>query len=73
MLGNKKQLISINREVSLSDEQNSEQLVISSCRGKNNKTFWLLHKKDKVKASLSSSNDVDIDKLNSELDSLLNM
>ena len=73
MLGNKKQLISINREVSLSDEQNSEQLVISSCRGKDNKTFWLLHKKDRVKASISSSNDVDIDKLNSELDSLLNM
>ena len=73
MLGNKKQLISINKEVDLDDEQINVKLAISSCRGKDNKTFWLLHKKDKVKESVSSSNGVDIDKLNSELDSLLNM
>lgn len=73
MLGNKKQLISINKGVSIDDEQLSGQLAISSCRGKDNKTFWLLHKKDKVKESVSPSSDIDIDELNSELDSLLNM
>jgi retron-type reverse transcriptase/predicted DNA-binding protein (MmcQ/YjbR family) len=73
MLGNKKQWISINKEITLDDEQKSELLAISSCRGKDNKTFWLLHKKDKVKASVSSSSGVDIDELNSELDSLLKL
>lgn len=73
MLGNRKQLISINKEVNLDDKQIHFKLAISSCRGKDNKTFWLLHNKDKVKESVLSSNSVDIDKLNSELDSLLNM
>lgn len=60
-------------------EESSENLVISYCIG-NNKPFWLIHKEGKKLVTLKSKEEnitidqdeeVDIDELNNDLDSLL--
>lgn len=70
-LDGKKQLVFINKSLTIDDEQHKELLAISSCRGKDNKPFWLIHKQDKVTVPPPPS--IDIDALNADLDSLLNM
>lgn len=72
MLENKKQLATVNKSLTIEEEKQKELLAISSCRDKNNKPFWLIHKQDKVviPAPLET---VNIDELNAELDLLLNM
>jgi retron-type reverse transcriptase len=70
MLNDKKMLVTVNKSLTIEDEQNKDVLAISSCRGKDNKPFWLIHRKDKVMVPPPTA--VDVDKLNEELDLLLN-
>ena len=71
MLNDKKMLITVNKTLTIEEEQNKEVLAISSCRGKDEKPFWLIHRKDKVMVPPPPA--VDVDELNAELDSLLNI
>ena len=70
MLNDKKMLVTVNKTLTIEEEQNKEVLAISSCRGKDEKPFWLIHRKDKVMVPPPTV--VDVDELNAELDSLLN-
>ena len=70
MIKEKKMLVSINKSLTIEEEQNKDILVISTCRGKDDKPFWLIHRKDKVMVPLPPT--IDVDELNEELDSLLN-
>ena len=70
MLNNEKMKVTVNKSLTIEEEQNKEILVISSCRGKDEKPFWLIHRKDKVMVPPPPT--VDIDELNAELDLLLN-
>ena len=70
MLKDKKMLVSVNKSLTIEEEQNKEDLVISSCRGKDEKPFWIIHRRDKVMVPPSPK--VDVDELNAELDKLLN-
>ena len=71
MLNDKKMLVTVNKTLTIEEEQNKEILAISSCRGKDEKPFWLIHRKDKVMVPPPPT--VDVDELNAELDILLNM
>lgn len=66
----KKFLASVNKAVDQELEEHKELLSISLCRDAKGKTFWLIHKSDKV--TVPRAPKVDIDELNNELDSLLN-
>lgn len=72
VMDNIKQLVSVTKSLTIEEEKNKESLAISSCRDKDNKPFWLIHKQNReiVPAPIET---VDIDLLNAELDSLLNM
>ena len=70
MLNDKKILVSVNKTLTIEEEQDKEVLAISSCRGKDEKPFWLIHRKDKVMVPPPPT--IDVDELNAELDSLLN-
>ena len=70
MLNMKKILVSVNKSLTIEDEQNKEVLAISSCRGKDEKPFWIIHRKDKVMVPPPPA--VNVDELNIELDLLLN-
>ena len=70
MFYNKKMLVTVNKTLTIEEEQNREDLAISSCRGKDEKPFWLIHRKDKVMVPPPPA--VDVDELNAELDLLLN-
>ena len=70
MLNNKKMLVTVNKTLTIEEEQNKEVLAISSCRGKDEKPFWLIHRKDKVMVPPPPV--VDVDELNAVLDLLLN-
>lgn len=70
MLNDKKMLITVNKSLTIEEEQNKDILAISSCRGKDEKPFWIIHRKGKVMVPPPPV--VDVDKLNAELDLLLN-
>ena len=70
MLNEKKILVSINKSLTIEEEQNKDILVISICRGKDDKPFWLIHRQDKVMVPPPPT--IDVDELNEVLDSLLN-
>ena len=70
MLHDKKMLVTVNKTLTIEEKQDKEVLAISSCRGKDEKPFWLIHRKDKVMVPPPPA--VDIDELNQELDILLN-
>lgn len=70
MLNDKKMLVTVNKSLTIAEEQNKDVLAISSCRGKDGKPFWLIHRKDKVMVPPPPK--VDVDELNAELDLLLN-
>ncbi len=79
MLNEKKQLVSVIKTLTIEEEKKKELLAISSCRDKNNKPFWLIHRHDKemtsktmTKSEESNIQTISIDELNAELDSLLN-
>lgn len=63
-------LITVNKSLTIEEEHNKDILAISSCRGKDEKPFWIIHKKGKVMVPPPPV--VDVDKLNAELDLLLN-
>ena len=69
-LNEKKMLVSVNKTLTIEEEQNKNVLAISSCRGKDEKPFWIIHRKDKVMVPPPPV--VDVDELNAELDLLLN-
>ena len=71
ILGEKKHLVSINKTITKADEQRKDLLSISRCRNSKGKLFWLLHKSNKITGPNPSP--VNIDELNSDLDSLLKM
>lgn len=70
MINGNKILVSVNKSLTIEEEQNKDNLAISSCRGKDEKPFWLIHRKDKV--MIPPPPTIDVDELNTELDSLLN-
>lgn len=70
-LGGRKIYASVNKSLTKEEEQDKAQLAISSCLDFEGKPFWLIHKADKV--VVSPAKRVNIDELNKELDSLLNM
>ena len=78
ILGEKKQLVSVAKSLTIEEEKNKELLTISSCRDKDNKPFWLIHRQDRdnlletqTKPNYSLDIQVNIDELNAELDLLL--
>lgn len=64
-----KQVVSINKDVTMNDEQKKEKLAISNCRNSMGEQFWLLHLVNKM--TVYKSKPIDIDELNNDLDSLL--
>lgn len=70
VLENNKQLVTVNKSLSLEEEKDKEKLSISSCRDKDNNAFWLIHRSDKVMESPHHA--IDVDELNEQLDALLN-
>jgi len=71
ILNEKKMLVSVNKTLTIEEEQNKNVLAISSCRGKDEKPFWIIHRKDKVMVPPPPT--INIDELNADLDSLLNI
>lgn len=70
-LGGKKQKASVNKNVTKGEELRKDLLSISRCRNSKGELFWLLHKSNKI--TVPNASPVDIDELNNDLDSLLNM
>lgn len=66
-IGGKKVYASVNKAVKPEDEGRKDLLSISSCRDKDDKPFWLVHLSSKTVTPAL----VDVDALNTELDSLL--
>lgn len=71
MFGDKKIKASVNRSITPEEERTKKQLAISLCVDEKGNTFWLVHRMDKV--IVPKKTEVDIDELNNDLDSLLNM
>lgn len=71
VLDGKKLLISIHKDIRIGDEKIKENLAISLCRDFKDSPFSLVHKIEKV--TIHPSPKLDIDILNEELDSLLNI
>ena len=69
--GGKKQIASVNKSVAEDMVQQKDLLSISRCSNSKNKSFWLIHKSNKN--TVPTRKPVDIDELNNDLDSLLNM
>ena len=70
VIEDKIQLVSIDSKLKPEALQDRRLLAISLCRGADEKTFWLIHKLHKNNVLPTPS--IDIDKLNNDLDSLLN-
>ena len=70
MLKGTKTLASVHKDIQPEEESKKEILAISSCRDSKNKTFWLVHKMDKIISNTSIT--IDIEELNDDLDFLLN-
>ena len=70
-LGDAYQIVSVNKTVPPEDESHKEKLAISLCRNQKGEQFWQIHLADKV--TVYKPEPVDIDELNNDLDSLLNI
>lgn len=68
-LGGRMQKTSVNKSLKKENETQKKLLSISNCRDSNGKTFWLVHRSDKV--TVPPVQPVDIDVLNDDLDKLL--
>lgn len=71
MIGNKKVYVSINKSINNDILPPKERLSISCCRDAHDKQFWLIHRSDKI--TVPPAPVVDVDALNDELDSLLQL
>lgn len=71
MFGDKNAMASVNKNITPDEEKNKKQLAISLCIDDKGDTFWLVHRIDKV--IVAKETEVDIDKLNNDLDLLLNI
>jgi len=71
VFGGKKEKASVNKSITPVEEKQKEMLAISLCRDSKDKTFWLVHRLDKI--IVPSHQAVDIDELNNDLDSLLKL
>jgi retron-type reverse transcriptase len=71
MFGNKKAKASVNKSITPVEAKDKGKLAISLCIDEKENMFWLIHRLNKI--IVPSNTDVDIDELNNELDSLLNM
>jgi len=71
MFGDKNAMASVNKNITPDEEKNKKQLAISLCIDDKGDTFWLVHRIDKV--IVAKKTEVDIDKLNNDLDLLLNI
>jgi retron-type reverse transcriptase len=71
VFGDKKAKASVNKSITSVEEKDKGKLAISLCIDEKGNTFWLIHRLDKV--IVPRNTDVDIDELNNDLDSLLNM
>lgn len=67
----KKTYASMNKSIRTEEENAKEMLAISLCRDAKDKQFWLIHRLDKV--TVPPPAPVDIDELNNDLDSLINI
>ena len=67
----KKTYASINKSIKQEEEKVKELLAISLCRDAKDKQFWLIHRLNKV--TVPQPAPVDIDELNNDLDSLINI
>lgn len=65
------QWASVSKKITTEDENNKMRLAISICRGNDGKQFWHIHYIEKM--TVSPTILVNIDELNNELDSLLNV
>lgn len=70
-LAEKKTAASINRSIKDGELKKKERLSISHCKDAAGKRFWLIHRSNRD--NVPPPKPVDIDELNNELDSLLNM
>ena len=68
-IGGRKIYASVNKSVSVKEENQKKKLSISSCRDAKNKPFWLIHLTSKVTVHVPDV--VDLDELNEDLDQLL--
>ena len=66
-----KELVSVSLDITAEEEKAKDNFAISLCQDANGKRFWLLHKKTKV--TVPTPKPVDLDELNNDLDSLLNI
>ena len=64
-------IASVNKSIKPEEENAKDKLAISLCRDAKDKTFWLIHRLDKV--TVPPPAPVDIDELNNDLDSLINI
>lgn len=69
VLGGQKLPVSVNKYIKEEDNGKKDKLYISNCRGADGKQFWLLHYN---KRTVFPPQEVNIDELNNDLDSLLN-
>lgn len=70
VLNDKKELVSVNKDITTEEEKIKDNFAISLCQNARNNRFWLLHKKDKT--MVKPPKPVDLDDLNADLDVLLN-
>ena len=64
-------IASVNKSIKLEEENAKDKLAISLCRDAKDKPFWLIHRLDKITVPVPAP--VDIDELNNDLDSLINI
>lgn len=69
--GGEKQNVSVDSKLKAEDLLQKEILAISLCRGADERTFWLIHKLNRINVPPQKS--VDIDELIRDMDSLLNI
>lgn len=69
LLGGKKQKASVNKSIKIEEQGKKNLLSISNCRDSNGNLFWLIHRSNKV--TVPSVLPIDIEELNSDLDTLL--
>lgn len=69
LLGGKKQKASVNKSIKIEEQGKKNLLSISNCRDSNGNLFWLILRSNKV--TVPSVLPIDIEELNSDLDTLL--